>query len=561
MFRRLSLLGVAFLVATSFLIVDSNDTNAQGLLRRIRDRVQSRAPQPQPQTRQPQAQRPAQTQRPAASNASNGRSPVQLQRVSPVKPGQRPGGPTLAAPINPNQSKANQARPGAATDPSASRQNPNSATAKAVPGQTPNPRLVNPAAPNLSRTAPGASAESKSFGGSILSSPGTRPTPAKPAQAEKPAPATNSANRRNLDATPIPSPVAEITGTPISRISEPSLNQPTLGIEVLESNNGVPGLRVVRFREHSECQQAGLKLDDVIVAVNGNSTPTVAAIAKAINGATSNQVRARIVRGRTTEALMLPLISKQVAATTQSAKAPITATAATGGQFDLGLDVEEKRGVRGVIVQEVATNSPAAAAGLKPGDRVISVDGKILISQASYDREIANHGAGDEVMLQVVREGKLISTDIKFTDPGNIAKADAPAKAKQEPSSLLSGVGSALGGLFGSSKATAAQETEQIEDEMAFGDDEPVKPVGYESEIQRKLDGLRKETSKTDQPKKKGSLDSFLDLPTDEITELRAPTPEKDAKPVADSDVDDAEAIREQIRRLNERLKKIESDN
>jgi membrane-associated protease RseP (regulator of RpoE activity) len=582
MFRRLCVTVPAFLFAFGFCVFESSHADAQ-LLRRIRDRVQTRVPLPQfnPPTQVQRVPVPARPSRPDV--APVGASRAELQRVSPVAAASasQPGstGPTLSAP--------NLATPRSGLKtPTAVVPQLNPIPANSVPRAV--PPLASPAVPAV---------DAKKFGGSILAGPTVAPAtsveptapeeslvaesePTMPTDQPATSVSADSDNGRNLDTTPLPSSVAETQPTvaePQPTVAQPttaetaesSANGPeldptrlpnsvptesatatvanapipssgtpkTLGIDVLPTKQGVPGVQVVRFRPGSKCELAGLRVGDVIIAVNGHATPTAAEIQKQILLNEGEQVRARIVRGLSTEALMLPLVSREPSV--QTADHP---------PVELGLVVEEKRGVRGVVVRQVSENSPAAAAGLQAGDRVVSVDGKVLISQVSFDYAIREFKAGDQVAIQVVREGKLVSADVTLAKPtATSSEVAATEPGATEPSpSVLGSVGSMIGDLLGSATDPAAEDAAvkpATEDEMDLGDDEPVVPATFESEIQRELKSLE-----ADPP----SLDS-IPVPAGELDE--ATTAEN-----PDNEASEIEALQAEIQRLKERLQEIEAE-
>ena len=62
-------------------------------------------------------------------------------------------------------------------------------------------------------------------------------------------------------------------------------------------------------------------------------------------------------------------------------------------------------GQDGAVVQEVTPDSPAARAGLQPGDVVVSIDGKAVQDRSELVAAIRGHKPGDKVTLVVVRGG------------------------------------------------------------------------------------------------------------------------------------------------------------
>ena len=82
--------------------------------------------------------------------------------------------------------------------------------------------------------------------------------------------------------------------------------------------------------------------------------------------------------------------------------------------------------VRGVLVEDFGgESSPARAAGLQPGDIIISVDGKPVDYVAQLQQQIAFRQAGDQVKVEVARKGGVRKTySIKLQElPGSAAVA------------------------------------------------------------------------------------------------------------------------------------------
>lgn len=79
----------------------------------------------------------------------------------------------------------------------------------------------------------------------------------------------------------------------------------------------------------------------------------------------------------------------------------------------LGIGGQDGRGVRGALVDGVVPKSPAAAAGVRTGDVIESIDGKPVRNFRELQNMIAKREAGDKIKLQVKRETR--SSELSVT--------------------------------------------------------------------------------------------------------------------------------------------------
>jgi len=100
---------------------------------------------------------------------------------------------------------------------------------------------------------------------------------------------------------------------------------------------------------------------------------------------------------------MQMLMKKMLAPASERAKPRILAP---GGLFGLKVEKDEKDEEAGVTVKEVLPDTPAAAAGLKAGDRLLTLDGRWTDSVGDCYFAASRVRPGTAVPATVMRDGK-----------------------------------------------------------------------------------------------------------------------------------------------------------
>jgi serine protease Do len=67
---------------------------------------------------------------------------------------------------------------------------------------------------------------------------------------------------------------------------------------------------------------------------------------------------------------------------------------------------------RGVVVREVEDRSPAANAGLRPGDLVLAIDGHDVKTRDEFDQRTGALAEGDTAHLEVLRDGRKLALEV-----------------------------------------------------------------------------------------------------------------------------------------------------
>src|SRR5947199_4165486 len=68
----------------------------------------------------------------------------------------------------------------------------------------------------------------------------------------------------------------------------------------------------------------------------------------------------------------------------------------------------------GVVLQDLAEDGPAARAGLRAGDRLLSVDGKAVDSSCALERLLLDRSPVQEVKLTVRRGPEILEKPVKL---------------------------------------------------------------------------------------------------------------------------------------------------
>lgn len=81
---------------------------------------------------------------------------------------------------------------------------------------------------------------------------------------------------------------------------------------------------------------------------------------------------------------------------------------------------------KGAYVVEVTPDAPAAQAGLRPGDVVVSLNGRDIESSTELTRAVGGAKPGDTLRLEVLREGRRQTISVRSgTRPANLEVASA----------------------------------------------------------------------------------------------------------------------------------------
>jgi S1-C subfamily serine protease len=84
---------------------------------------------------------------------------------------------------------------------------------------------------------------------------------------------------------------------------------------------------------------------------------------------------------------------------------------------DVSAEVAEELGLpapRGAVIESVQPDTSASSVGLRPGDVIVSVDGRQLATMSELVAEVRRRMPGDEVRLEIFRDGETFTVDVEL---------------------------------------------------------------------------------------------------------------------------------------------------
>lgn len=340
-----------------------------------------------------------------------------------------------------------------------------------------------------------------------LPAPPTAPPQAAPGLRPVAPYATPETQDEPLALRKIPAREPSLARQPMSNDGETS-GAPSIGIEVDEFNNDFRGVRVVSFRSNSQANTAGLRIGDVIVGVEGRTTATIAEVAQSLaslNAGQSAQLRivrsesltdANVAGGRLqipTQFLDVPLVvrgqpSSQIETRRDYERRDYESNQQAtydqpSNETTLGVVLGNAPGRQGAVVSSVMPRSPGEVARMQAGDRIVSINGRMVKNADSISQVLNRSKPGDQVRLQWVRNDQLREANVVLAGKDGISpnalanrspSASTQTEIAPEPASgsLLNGIGSTLGNWFGNSNKSPA--TSQPANELPAPNSETV---------------------------------------------------------------------------------------
>jgi photosystem II stability/assembly factor-like uncharacterized protein len=198
----------------------------------------------------------------------------------------------------------------------------------------------------------------------------------------------------------------------------------------LQGKEAGGGLKLTEVAANSPAARAGLKVDDVLLTVDGKTIANRAALFDALRPhKPGEKVKVAYERGKDKKEAEITLARRGG----QGNRGGGGGGRGPGSMLSPGFMGQEAEG-GGVIVTRMVEDGPAAKAGLQFDDLVTAIDGEPVTQLGAILGKIARtKRAGDKVTLQIVRgtEKKELSVTLSPTQFGRLESKPIPGRTKR----------------------------------------------------------------------------------------------------------------------------------
>ena len=206
---------------------------------------------------------------------------------------------------------------------------------------------------------------------------------------------------------------------------KPEENKALLGVATEKDEKGA---RIVEINPGTPAEKCGLQKDDIITAINGYNISNPENLYNEVGKyQPEDKIKIDYLRNgeaKTTNAKLAPNLSaeRRMPERLQDLNLPFLRDGEfwdlldrTGGpKPNLGLTLTDTEKGRGVQVEGVKENTPAAKAGLQKNDLLLSINGKELKDVNDIRKLKSSIQEGDTWKMVFERSGKKMETDMNF---------------------------------------------------------------------------------------------------------------------------------------------------
>ncbi len=263
----------------------------------------------------------------------------------------------------------------------------------------------------------------------------------------------------SLAAQPLEDLESQLQRNQLPRPNPPQAAEPGyLGVVTDDRNEGGQGVRVTEVIDGGPAGAAGLKIGDLILMANGGAVRQMDDLARVIERtAEGGQVVFDVLRGRDIARITVRLGRRPAPGERRFEDfGPVEIEGGNAGPregggnggpgnearprgvfgISIGAVTREAReqfalgNAQGVLIVEVLPNTPAADAGLRPGDLLLSINGIALISADELAAQLTQL-AGQRAGMVVLRGGRPV--EILANVPGAAQANPGAAQANADP--------------------------------------------------------------------------------------------------------------------------------
>ena len=172
---------------------------------------------------------------------------------------------------------------------------------------------------------------------------------------------------------------------------------------------GNSGALVSKVNENSAAEKAGIRIEDVIVTINGTRLRTSGSLKNAIGLLPpGEQVTVGLIRGGREQTITATLGELAAVPTRAAAPPRVEEEPAFDSVFDgADLVVNESAGAPGLLVTRVDPDSPAGSSGLRPGDVITKIN-RVPVRTLADAVPVVEHARGVLLEIQRAERSELI---------------------------------------------------------------------------------------------------------------------------------------------------------
>ena len=201
-----------------------------------------------------------------------------------------------------------------------------------------------------------------------------------------------------------------------------------------DDGGNAAGVRVEEIRQNGPALQAGLQVGDLITGAAGLELRTLEDLVSLLSDLEpGNQVELNIVRAGRRRTINLTLAERpgDLPPAADGGRDPQTPSQTTVRPY-LGLRVGSNPEVEGAVVERVEAGSPAHLGGLRPGNVVVSLNGRAIRSAEDMAVLMAAARPGQELDIGYLADGRRQVATVRL-GPISAQAPEAPAAGQSLP--------------------------------------------------------------------------------------------------------------------------------